>query len=77
MRPAVHQASSHPQINVTSASDFRQTVSPRTATFHARNGPVAPVSDQGTRPSVVAKEGTGGNTAPTPDTESKVDNENW
>ena len=36
---------------------------PRTATFDGYNGPVAPVSDRGTRVLVTAKEGTGANTA--------------
>ena len=34
---------------------------------------VAPMSDRGTRALVVAKEGTGANTARTPDTETKVE----
>ena len=44
-----------------------------TAIFDARNSPVVPISDRGTRALVVAKEGTGANTAQTPDTETKVD----
>ena len=43
------------------------------ATFDARNDPVAPMSNRGTRALVVAKEGTGANTAQTPDTETKVE----
>ena len=39
-----------------------QATSPRTVTFDARSGPVAPVSDQGTRALAVAKEGTYANT---------------
>ena len=57
----------------TSTSDFHQTILPRMATFDSRNGSVAPMSDRGTRALVVAKEGTGANTARTPDTETKVE----
>ena len=46
---------------------------PRTATYDLCSGPVAPVSDTGTRDLVLAKEGTGGNTALTPGTETKVE----
>ena len=63
---------SHPRVNKTSASDFHQTILHRTATFDARNDPVVPISDRGTRVLVVAKKGTGANTARTPDTENKV-----
>ena len=43
------------------------------ATFDAHNGPVVPMSDRGTRALDVAKKGTGGNSARTPDTETKVE----
>ena len=43
------------------------------ATFDARNGPVAPTYDRGTRALVVTKEGTDPNTVPTPDTETKIE----
>ena len=39
----------------------------------ARNDPVAQMSDRGTRALVVVKEGTGANTARTPDTETKLE----
>ena len=61
------------QVNKTSTSDFQQTILHRTATFDARNGLVVPMSDRGTRALVVAKEGTGANTARIPDTETKVE----
>ena len=64
---------SHPQVNETSTSDFHQIISPRTATFDGKNGPVAPMSDWGTRVLVAAKEGTGANTARTPDTDLSQD----
>ena len=51
----------HPRISETS-TDFHRTILPRTATFDAHNGPVAPMSDRGTR----------GNTAQTPDTETNI-----
>ena len=60
----VNITTSHTRINETSTSDFHQTILNRTATSDARNGPVA---------WVVAKEGTGANTARTPDTEIKVE----
>ena len=72
----VNITASHPRVNKTSTSDFHQTILHRTATFDARNGPVSkrlPMSDRGTRALVVAKEGTGANTARTPDTETKVE----
>ena len=66
-----HQASSfgltvnitdlHPRINETS-TDFHRKNLPRTASFDAHNGSVAPMSDRGTRV----------NTAQTPDTETNV-----
>ena len=52
-----------PRVNKTSTSDFQQTILHRTTTFDERNGPVVPMSDRGTRALVVAKEGTGANTA--------------
>ena len=69
----VNITASHPRINETSTSDFHQTTLPRTATFDGRNGPVAPISDRETRVLIAAKEGTGANTAQTPDTEIKVE----
>ena len=44
-----------------------------TATIDARNGPVAQMSDRGTRALVVVKERTGANTTRTPDSENKVE----
>ena len=64
---------SHSRINETSTSDFHQVTSPRTAIFDARSDPAAPMWEQGTRALVVAKEGTGANTAPTLDTETKIE----
>ena len=64
---------STPRVNETLASDFHRTVLPRTATIDAHNNPVAEMSDLGTRVLVVVKEGTGANTARTPDTETKVE----
>ena len=69
----VNITASHLRVNKTSTSDFQQTILHRTATFDARNGPVIPMSDRGTRALVVAKEGTGANTARTPGTETKVE----
>ena len=46
----------------------------RTAIIDAHNGSVAPMLDRRTRALVAAKEGTGANTARTPDTETKVKN---
>ena len=69
----VNLTASHPRVNEISTLDFHQTVLPRTATTDARNGPVAQMSDRGTRASVAVKEGTGANTARTPDTETKVE----
>ena len=69
----VNITASHPRVNEISTLDFHQTVLPRTATTDARNGPVAQMSDRGTRASVAVKEGTGANTARTPDTETKVE----
>ena len=69
----VNITASHPRVNKTSTSDFQQTILHRTATCDARNGPVVPMSDRGTRALVVAKEGTGANTARIPDTETKVE----
>ena len=69
----VNITASYPQVNETSTSDFHQTTSPRTATFDARNGPVAPTSGRWTRALVVTKEGTGANTTRNPDTETKVE----
>ena len=53
--------------------DFHRTVLPRTATIDAHIGPVAQISDRGTRALVVVKEGTDANTARTPNTEAKVE----
>ena len=64
---------SHPRVSETSTSDFRRTILPSTAFIDARNGPVAQMSDCGTRALVVMKEGTGANTVQTPDTETKVE----
>ena len=64
---------SHPRVNEISTLDFHRTVLPRTATIDAHNGPVAEMSDRGTRASFAVKEGTGANTARTPDTETKVE----
>ena len=61
---------SHPRVNEISTLDFHRGVLPRTATIDAHNVPVAQISDRGTRVSVVVKEGTGANTARTPDTET-------
>ena len=63
----------HSRVNKVSALDFHQTALPRTATIDSHNGPVAQMSDRGTRASVAVKEGTGANTARTPDTETKVE----
>ena len=65
---------SHLWINKTSTSDFHQITSPRTITFDVCNDPVAPIPSQRAGASVVAKEGTGVNTHPTPDTETTVEN---
>ena len=54
---------SNPRANETSVSDFHRTILPRTTTLDARNDPVAPVSDRGTRALVVVKESTGASTA--------------
>ena len=43
------------------------------ATMDERNDPVAQMSDRRTRTSVVVKEGTGTDTARTPDTETKLE----
>ena len=64
---------SHPQVNKTTTSDFHRAVLPMTATIDARNGPVAQMSDRGTRALVVVKERTGANTTRTPDSENKVE----
>ena len=64
---------SHPRVNEFSTRDFHQTTSSKTATFNARNDPVVPMSERGTCVLVTAKEGTGANTARTPDTETKVE----
>ena len=42
------------------------------ATFGTCRGPVALISDRGRHALVVAKERTGANTAPTPETKSNV-----
>ena len=62
---------SHPRVNKTS-TDFHRTTLPRAATFDARNGSVAPMSDRRTCALIVVKENTSANTARTPDTETKV-----
>ena len=64
---------SHPRVNEISTLDFHRAVLPRATTIDAHNSPVAQMSDRGTRASAVAKEGTGANTARTPDTETKVE----
>ena len=64
---------SHPRVNKISTLDFHGAILPRTATIDAHNGPVAQMSDRGTRASVAVKECTGANTARTPDTETKVE----
>ena len=69
----VNITASHHPVNETSTLDFHLTILPRTATFDLHNGPVAQMSDRGTRTFVVAKEETGTNTARTPDTETKVE----
>ena len=69
----VNITASHPRVNEISTLDFHRAVLPRTATIDAHNGPVAQMSDPETRASVVVKEGTGENTARTPDTETKVE----
>ena len=69
----VNITASHPRVNETSTSDFHRTVLPRTATIDARIGPIAQISDRGTRALVVVKEGTDANTARTPKTETKVE----
>ena len=51
----VNITTSHLRVSETSTSDFHQTTSPRTATFDECNGPVAPISDRGTRVLVAAK----------------------
>ena len=45
------------------------------ATIDARNGPIAQISDRGTRALVVAKEGTDANTGRTKLEGMKIDNE--
>ena len=69
----VNITASHPRANEISTLDFHRTVLPGTATIDGHNGPVAQMSDRGTRASVAVKEGTGANTAGTPDTETKVE----
>ena len=64
---------SHLRVNETSTSDFHRTILLRTAPISAHNGPVAQMSDWGKRALVVVKEGTGVNTAQTPDTETKIE----
>ena len=61
------------RVNEISTLDFHRAVLPRTATIDVHNGPVAQMSDRGTRALVVVKEGTGANTARTSDTENKVE----
>ena len=68
----VNITTSHPRVNEISTLDFHRTVLPSTATIDAHNGPVAQMSNRGTRALVVVKEGTGANTGRTPDTETKV-----
>ena len=67
----VNITASHPRVNKTS-TDFHRTILPRAATFDARNGSVAPMSDRRTCALIVVKENTDANTARTPDTETKV-----
>ena len=69
----VNITASHPRVNETSTSDFHRTVLPRTSTIDARNGPIAQMSDRGTRALAVVKEDTGANTARTPGTETKIE----
>ena len=69
----VNITASHLRVNEISTSDFHRAVLPRTATINAHNGPVAQMSDREQRTSIVVKEGTGANTARTPDTETKVE----
>ena len=71
---------SHPRINETLTSDFHHIASPGMATFDACNGPVATISNLGTRDLVAAKESTDENTVPILDTDTnvegvKIDNE--
>ena len=73
--PTVNMTASHPRVNETSTSDFHQTVLPRMATIDARNGPIAQISDRGTRALVVVKEGTDANTGRTKLEGMKIDNE--
>ena len=67
----VNITASHPRVNKTS-TDFHRTVLPRTASFDARNGSVAPMSNRRTCALIEVKENTGANTARTPNTETKV-----
>ena len=69
----VNTTALHPRVNEISTLDFHRTALPRTATIDSQNGPVAQMSDPGTRASAAVKEGTGANTARTPDTETKVE----
>ena len=69
----VNITASHPRANEISTLDFHRTVLPGTATIDGHNGPVAQMSDRGTRASVAVKEGSGANTARTPDTETRVE----
>ena len=69
----VNITDSHKRVNEISISDFHRIILHRTGTSDVRNGPVAQMSDQETRALVVVKEGTGANTAQTPDTETKVE----
>ena len=52
-----NKTASQPRINKTLASDFHKVTFPSMASFDACIGPVAPISDRGTRTLVVAKEG--------------------
>ena len=64
---------SQPRVNEISTLDFHRVVLPRTATIDFHNGPVAQMSDRGTRALVEVKEVTGAKTARTSDTENKVE----
>ena len=76
-RSTMNLTTSGPGVNETSISDFYRTILPRTATFDAKYGPVAQMSDRRTPALVAAKEGTGANTARTLDTETSRRYENW
>ena len=58
----VNIMASQPRVNETSTSDSHRTILPRMATIDAHNGPVAQMSNRGTRALVVVKEGISANT---------------